>query len=78
MTRSRQHGQYDQQHPTIPPTKVVLFIKYLLTGSIATRARDPTTRLGITYRKFGTDGPIAVSARKLFASNGIRPGKRRG
>jgi hypothetical protein len=43
---------------TIPPTKVVLFMKHLLTGSIATRARDPTTRLAITYRKFGTAGPI--------------------
>ena len=39
------------------PTKVPLNMTYLPTGSIATRARDPTTRRGTMNRKFGTAGP---------------------
>ncbi len=44
------------------PTKVLLIMTDLPTGSIATRARDPTTRRGTMNRKFGTAGPFRPGA----------------
>jgi hypothetical protein len=58
---------------TGPPTKVLLSITYLLTGSIATRAREPTTRRGKTYRNFGTAGPAgATDGRKSLRRREMR------
>ena len=52
-------------------TKVPLNMTCLLTGSIATRARDPTTRRGISYRNFETatpTGSLATASRSTVVN----------